>query len=49
VIQHNPSFRPKSHNNVPPPANLNQPSTPRGRGRGRGGGPRGPRGTASRG
>jgi 5'-3' exoribonuclease 1 len=49
VIQHNPSFRPKSHNNVPPPANLNQPSTPRGRGRGRGGAPRGPRGTASRG
>jgi len=49
VIQHNPAFRPKSHNNVPPPANLNNPSTPRGRGRGRGGGPRGARGTTSRG
>lgn len=49
VIQHNPNFRPKAHNNVPPPANLNHPSTPRGRGRGRGNAPRGGRGTTSRG
>ncbi|KAG9792350.1 5'-3' exoribonuclease 1 [Exophiala dermatitidis] len=46
VLQHNPNFRPKAHNNVPPPASLNQPATPRGRGRGRGGAPRGGRGSS---
>ncbi|KEF54813.1 alkaline phosphatase D [Exophiala aquamarina CBS 119918] len=49
VIQNNPNFRARSHNNVPPPASLNNPSTPRGRGRGRGGPSRGGRGTTSRG
>lgn len=48
VIQNNPSFRPQSYNNVPPPAGLNEPARGRG-GRGRGprggrGGPRGGRG-----
>ena len=53
VIQRNPDFRPRQHNNVAPPANLNAPS---GRGRGRGwggstsrgtrGAPRGPGRTA---
>lgn len=38
VLQHNPNFRPKAHNSVPPPANLDQ---PRGRGRGGRGGTRG--------
>ena len=47
VMQHNPSFRPKAHNNVPPPAGLEQSS--RGRGRGRGGAPRGGRGATPRG
>jgi 5'-3' exoribonuclease 1 len=47
VVQHNPNFRPKSHNNVPPPASLDQPSPHRGRGRGRGG--RGGRVTTPRG
>ena len=45
VLQRNPDFRPRQHNNVPPPANLNAPG---GRGRGRGwagGAPRGARGT----
>jgi 5'-3' exoribonuclease 1 len=32
-VRHNPNFRPKSYNNVPPPASLNAPA-----GRGRGGG-----------
>jgi 5'-3' exoribonuclease 1 len=51
VLNHNPNFRPKAQNNVPPPAVLNQPATPRGRGRGRGAvrGGRGgtPRGTSA--
>ncbi|KAJ9644251.1 uncharacterized protein PV06_05233 [Exophiala oligosperma] len=48
VIQNNPAFRPKSHNNVPPPSNLNHSNTPRGRGRGgRGGTARGGRGPSS--
>jgi len=49
VMQHNPNFRPKAQNYVPPPANLDQSTTPRGRGRGRGGAPRGGRGTTPRG
>ncbi|OAL38043.1 hypothetical protein AYO20_02495 [Fonsecaea nubica] len=49
VVQNNPNFRPKSQNNVPPPASLNQPATPRGRGRGRGGTSRGGRGATPRG
>ena len=50
VIQNNPNFRARAQNNVPPPASLNTPNTPRGRGRGRGGPPRGGgRGTTSRG
>ena len=44
VVQHNPSFRPQQHRNVPPPASLNE--SPRGRGRG---GFRGDRGNAGRG
>ncbi|KIV86442.1 hypothetical protein PV11_02054 [Exophiala sideris] len=48
VMHNNPTFRPKSHNNVPPPAVLNNASTPRGRGgRGRDGAARGGRGTPS--
>lgn len=58
VLHHNPDFRPKSYNNTPPPASLNQPpGSGRGRGfesrgnnnsrgRGRGYNPRG-RGTAN--
>lgn len=42
VIQCNPDFRPRQHNNVPPPANLNAPG---GRGRERGWGGAAPRGT----
>ncbi|OJD17372.1 hypothetical protein AJ78_02557 [Emergomyces pasteurianus Ep9510] len=38
VVQHNPNFRPRSYNNVPPPSSLER----GGSGRGRGG--RGPRG-----
>ena len=44
VVQQNPSFRPQSHNNVPPPANLD---VQRGGGRGGRGGPS--RGVAPRG
>lgn len=44
VMNHNPTFRPQQHNNVPPPASLNAPAGGRGRGRGRGGAPRGGRG-----
>ena len=47
VMQSNPNFQPKAHNNVPPPVSLNNPATPRGRGRGRGG--RGGRGATPRG
>ena len=49
VMQNNPAFRPKAHNNVPPPASLNLPATSRGRGRGRGGTPKGGRGATPRG
>ena len=44
VAQHNPNFRPKAQNNVPPPAILDQQFAPRGRGRGRSGTFRGGRG-----
>ncbi|EXJ60448.1 alkaline phosphatase D [Cladophialophora yegresii CBS 114405] len=49
VVQHNPNFRLKAQNHVPPPSSLDQPSTPRGRGRGRGGASRGGRGATPRG
>ena len=41
VITNNPSFRPQSHVNVPPPASLDARGRGRGRGGFRGGGPRG--------
>ena len=44
VVHHNPNFRPRQHNNVPPPTNLNDGAGGRGRGRGRGGPNRGTRG-----
>lgn len=38
VVENNPNFRPQAYNNVPPPANLDNPRGGyRGRGRGRGG------------
>jgi len=49
VVQHNPSFRPKSHHNVPPPTTLEQNPASRGRGRGRGDRARGGRGARGRG
>ncbi|KAK2875959.1 hypothetical protein FQN49_001501 [Arthroderma sp. PD_2] len=37
VLNHNPNFKPRPYNTVPPPASLNQPAFQRGRGgRGRG-------------
>lgn len=44
IVPHNPNFRPRSQNNVPPPTSLDQAPSFRGRGRGRGDRGRGGRG-----